>query len=87
MENASKELRSNKEVVFAEVAKNGMSLEFVSRVLRADKEVVLASVKQDGHALAFASKELRGDKVHPGRPFVPASRRSLPIVRVIRCGP
>ena len=51
-----------KKNVLADVAQDGMSLEFASDELRGDKEVVMAAVAQNGRAVAFASPELQKDE-------------------------
>jgi hypothetical protein len=53
---------SNKEVVLAAVAKNGLDLRLASEELQANKEVVLAAVRQDSYALQYASEKLKANK-------------------------
>ena len=62
LEDASDELKADKEVVMAAVQENGGALQFASDELKADKEVVMVAVKNDGYALKDASDELRADK-------------------------
>ena len=62
LENASEELRADREVVMAAVRNNGeQSLEFASDNLKGDKEVVLAAVKERSTALDFADDSLKND--------------------------
>jgi CxxC motif-containing protein len=62
LEDASDELKADKEVVMAAVQENGRALQFVSDELKADKEVVMAAVKNQVSALEFATDELKADK-------------------------
>ena len=61
---ASIELRADREVVLAAVAKRGGAIEYASEELRADRGVVLTAVEQCGPSvlrLKYASEELRRD--------------------------
>ena len=62
LENASPELRADREVALAAVQQNGDALSYASPELQADREVVLAAVRQNGWALQYASEELRADR-------------------------
>ena len=62
LEYASAELRSDRELVLAAVAKCGWVLRKVSEELKADKEVVLAAVAEEALALRYARESLRDDK-------------------------
>ena len=68
LEQASEELRADREVVLAAVKESGLSLQYASKELRADKEVVMAvfdideSMSNNGEALEYASEELKADK-------------------------
>ena len=62
LEYASAELRSDRELVLAAVAKHGWVLRKVSDELKADKVVVLAAVAEHALALRYASESLRDDK-------------------------
>jgi hypothetical protein len=59
-ENAS--LRSDKNVVLAEVKRNGYALQWADATLQSDKEVVLAAVMQNGISLIFADATFQSDK-------------------------
>ena len=59
----SREMRSDREVVYESVKQFGVTLAFVSDELRADRDIVLAAVQKHGLALKFASPELRADPV------------------------
>lgn len=67
LQDASYELRGDKEVVMEAVRENSLALEFASEELRNDKEVVLAAVGyngnllRNGRALKYASEELKND--------------------------
>ena len=54
LQDASEELRADKEVVMAAVKQDGDALKFASDELRANREVVLAAVEQNRLALKFA---------------------------------
>jgi hypothetical protein len=53
--------RSDREMVLAAVASDGIALEFASDNLQDDEEVVRTAIKSDWRALAYASHELRDD--------------------------
>jgi len=59
---ASPELRADRDVVLASVARIGRAVQHASPKLRADRDVVLAAVARNGHALQFASPKLRGNR-------------------------
>ena len=63
LDQASDELRADREVVLAAIEEDPNALEYASKELQADKEVVMVAVGFDypGEALEFASKELRAD--------------------------
>ena len=54
--------KSDKEIVFAAVKKNGKSLQFASKNLKNDKEIALAAIKEKYCALEFASDYLKDDE-------------------------
>ena len=58
----SPELRDDRDIVLAAVAKSGAVLEYASPNLRSDREVVLAAVLESGRALKHASSELQKDR-------------------------
>ena len=68
LQHASKELRSDPEVVLAAVEKDGDALQYASKELQGEKDIVLAAVAQDtidhgpNDALKYASKELQSDR-------------------------
>jgi lambda repressor-like predicted transcriptional regulator len=62
LDNASEELKADKEIVMAAVEQNGNALEHASEELKADKEIVMAAVKENGYVLRDASEELKADK-------------------------
>ena len=67
LENASEELRNDREVVMTAVKQYGAEskeitydfLQLISKDLRADKEVIMAVIKNNGYALEQVSKELQ----------------------------
>jgi len=63
MENATKELKSHKEVVQKAVRENGMLLEFASEELKANEEVAVMAVHQAPDALKFVSDGLNKDEL------------------------
>ena len=50
-----------REEVLAEVAKNGLALEYASAQLKSDKLVAMVAVKQNGFALAYVAPEWKND--------------------------
>ena len=62
LENATEELRGDREVVMRAVSVNGHALYHAAEELRGDREVVMKAVSQDGYALMHAAEELRGDR-------------------------
>lgn len=67
LERASKELRSDREVVLAAVNNNGLALQFAdtpftNNGLKADTEIVLAAVQNNGAALQHASPARREER-------------------------
>ena len=52
----------DREVMLAEVQKDGLALRLASSELQHDREVVLAAVRRHGGALEFASSELQHDR-------------------------
>ena len=62
LEYASAELRSDRELVLAAVAKFGWALLYASKQLRSDKQVVLAAVAEQARAIEYACESLRDDK-------------------------
>ena len=59
LQDASKDLQANLEIVMAAVKQDGLALQYASPYLRANPEIVMAAVKQNGGALYFASEALR----------------------------
>ena len=59
---ASKEIRSDPDLVLAAVSINGYCLMFASEKLRADRKIVLAAITSEGDSFEFASEELRGER-------------------------
>eukprot|EP00928_Gymnodinium_smaydae_P047656 TRINITY_DN31811_c0_g1_i1.p1 TRINITY_DN31811_c0_g1~~TRINITY_DN31811_c0_g1_i1.p1 ORF type:complete len:254 (-),score=60.18 TRINITY_DN31811_c0_g1_i1:288-1049(-) len=59
---APAEIRADREVVLAAVARNGCALEFASDELRADRDVVLAAGEEDAYAFEFAASALWADR-------------------------
>jgi hypothetical protein len=64
LEDASEDLRKDRDVVLAAVQQNGLALQYASEDLRKDRDVVLAAMQQDGAALAYASPKLKADIVN-----------------------
>jgi hypothetical protein len=62
LQQASAELRADREVVLTAVGLSGDSLRHAPAEMRTDREMVLAAVAQHGYALAYASVELRADR-------------------------
>ena len=62
LQEVSKELQNDKDIVMAAVKHSGNALEYASKNLKNDKEVVLEAVKSDERAMVFASKNLKSDK-------------------------
>ena len=54
LDQASNELRDDKEVVLAAVRNKGSALKFASDKLKKDKEVVIAAICQDSNAVSFS---------------------------------
>ena len=59
LEYASKEMRSNENVVMAAVQQDGQSLCYGSEDMRGNENVVMAAVQQDVQSLDYASKEMK----------------------------
>jgi len=59
LQNASPELRGDRELVLEAVRQNGLALQNASENLQGDRELVLEAVTQDGLALQYASPELK----------------------------
>ena len=53
---------SDKDVMLANVQKNGMALQYASEKLRKRENIVLAAVRQNGMALEYASKKKKDDE-------------------------
>ena len=62
LDDASEELKADREVVMEAVKQDGCALEYASEELKADKQVVIEAVKRNGYALVYASEELKADK-------------------------
>ena len=62
LQQASEELKGDREVVMEAVKQNGHALQHASEELKRDREVVMEAVKQDGEALGHASEELKRDR-------------------------
>ena len=62
LQDASDELKNDKEIVLAAVNQNGIALRYASDELKKDKGIVMAAVNKNGDALQFASDELKKDK-------------------------
>lgn len=58
---ASREIRGDREVVFAAIAYRGQALEFATWELRGDPDVALAAVRRDAEGLQCAAEHLRRD--------------------------
>ena len=61
LRDAEEALQSDKDVVLAAIAANGLALEHASVALQEDREVVRMAVSQNIGALDYASDELQGD--------------------------
>ena len=59
LENASDELKGDRDVVMSAVKQHGWALEYASAELKNDRDIVMAAVKQNGWALRYASDELK----------------------------
>lgn len=59
---ASPQLKENKDVVLRAIRNNKSALQFASLALRANKNFMLQSTKHNGLTLEFASDELRNDR-------------------------
>jgi hypothetical protein len=62
MQDATDELKSNREIMMIMVEQDGSTLEYASDNLKNDKELVLCAVKEYSGALRFASDELKNDQ-------------------------
>lgn len=62
LDEASQELKADREVVLEAVRTDGRSLRSASKELRANREVVLEAVQHYGWSIEYASDELRADK-------------------------
>ena len=62
LQEATEELKSDREMVMKAVSNNGLALEYATEELKGDREIVMRAVSQDGFALRYASQELKGDK-------------------------
>ena len=62
LEDASEDLRRDREIVMAAVKHHGYALQFVSEDLQIDRDFVMAAVKQHGYALRFSSEDLQRDR-------------------------
>ena len=62
LEDASEELKVDREIVMEAVKHNGWALRYASDELKGDKEVVMEAIKKHGYALEHASEELKGDR-------------------------
>ena len=62
LDNASDEVKADKEIVMAAVKEKGNALMHASEALKADKAIILAAVKENGNAFDYASEELKADK-------------------------
>ncbi len=56
------ELKEDKDVVYAEIRRDGKALQYAADELKADRDVVLTAIREDGEALEFAAPELKADK-------------------------
>jgi lambda repressor-like predicted transcriptional regulator len=61
LQDASKNLRKNREFMLAAVQQDGMALEFASKKLKNDREIVFAALQNDGWAFIYVSDELQND--------------------------
>ena len=62
LQDASHDVKNNKEIVLNIVAKDWRALQHASLHLKADKEVVLAAVRHEGKAILWASEILKADR-------------------------
>ena len=66
LQQASDQLRDDKEIVDIAVRSNGSALKYASKRLRDDYDIVLAAVVNSGQALQYASDRLFNDKTIVG---------------------
>jgi len=62
LQNASDEIKNNKNVVLAAVRNNWRALQYANEEFKNDRDVVLVAVQQFGDALEFVSEEIRKDE-------------------------
>ena len=62
LQDASGELRGDREVVMIAVSNKPLALRYASEELRGDREIVMKAVSNKASALEFATAALRGDR-------------------------
>ena len=62
LEDATEELKGDREIVRTAVSQNGYALKHATEQLKGDREIVITAVSQVGLALQHATKELKGDR-------------------------
>ena len=64
LEDASENLRRDREIVMAVVKLYGLTLEFASEDLKIDRHIVMTAVKKHGLSLCYISIGLRGENIY-----------------------